>query len=112
VAQAVGARQDPDAAAAPPRHIIDRRLDDALGGADQIRFLLAHRYGQALIPIRFDGIAENSSGIGVLREILSPHQTSAECAGNQTTDRSQKLPAPNCLQMRWCHGIFDEPAWY
>src|SRR6266516_1418506 len=85
VAQSVRAWQNADRAASTPRDVIDRGLDHSICGADEVRLLLANCEGDALLPIRFDGISKDRSWIRVLRKLIGPRQHCTKRAGGQLT---------------------------
>src|SRR5437667_543730 len=105
VAQSVRAWQNADRAASTPRDVIDRGLDHSICGADEVRLLLANCEGDALLPIRFDGISEDRSWIRVLRKLIGPRQHCAKRAGGQTAHGLQELPALKSPRFKWCHGL-------
>ena len=70
VAQSVRARQNTDCAASAPRDVINRGLDHPIRGADEIRLLGANREREALLPVRFGGIPEDRSWVGVPGKVV------------------------------------------
>src|SRR5206468_628392 len=97
VAQPVRARQNADRTASQPCNIINRGLDHSIRRPDDIRFLGANRDGEALVPVRFDGISEDRSWVRVLGEVVGPRQHCAKRADSQTADSFQELPALKSL---------------
>jgi hypothetical protein len=98
-------RQHADSAASAARHVIDGGLDDPIRGADQIGFLGANGNRHTLLPLRFDGIAEDGAWVAVRWEVVGPRQTGAERAGNETTDSPQELPAFTFVRLKRVHAI-------
>ena len=90
VPQAVGPRQKVDRAAALPRDVIDRGLNDAIRFADNIRLLGTNRDLHELFPIRLDEVSGDRPRVAVLGKILL-----------------QELPSLRLRGMERFHGRFS-----
>src|SRR5262249_37816057 len=83
--------------------VIDRGLDHAVRGADEVRLLGANRDREALVPLGFGGITENRSRVRILGEIVGAGKRRAERAGDHATDGSQELSALKLLGAKGRH---------
>jgi hypothetical protein len=79
----------------PPfrRHVIDGRLDDSIRSANEIRLLRANRNGEALFPVRLDGVTEDGARICVRREFVGSRKPGAKCASDEAGDGLQEVSA-------------------
>src|SRR5439155_27322571 len=99
-------------AAAAPRGVINRGLAHPIRGADEIRLLGANREREALLPVRFGGIPEDRSWVGVPGKVVGAGNHCGIRAGGQTADGPQELSALKSLRVKGCHGasLFGEIA--
>ena len=92
-----------DGPAAQPHHVIDGGLEHSVCGADEVGLLGTHRDRRTLLPIRFGGITEDRSRIGIPGEVVRPHKHRAKSTCSQSTDRLQESPALQFRRDKWCH---------
>src|SRR5439155_22345143 len=105
VAQPVGAGQNADGAASPPRDVINPGLERSIRSAADVRILGANRDRHALVPVRFHPITEDGPWVGVLGEVIGPRKSCANRAGEKTSSGRQELSALKSPVVKGCHGV-------